>query len=120
LKNVFLFSSPLLRRQTGIISEDRFGFGQTQDFSPRNICSEDAPHTRTAPPGSPLSYPVDGSGSPTKKRGLVLRSKQELEEFRELFVFEKLLPLLEGVDKVNPSMKKSAVSAKQGEDVLAI
>ncbi len=63
--------------------------------------------------------PVDSSGSPTKKRGLVLRSKEELEQFRELFQFEKLLPLLEGVDKVNPEMKKP-VAGKPGGEVLEI
>ena len=64
--------------------------------------------------------PVDGSGSPTKKRGLVLRSKEELDQFRDLFQFDKLLPLLQGVDSVNPQVKRSAVGAKQGEDVLEI
>ena len=33
--------------------------------------------------------PADSSGVPTKKRGLVLRSKEELEQYRELFQFEK-------------------------------
>ena len=64
--------------------------------------------------------PVDGSGSPMKKRGLVLRSKEELDQFRELFQFDKLLPLLQGVDSLNPQVKRSAVGAKQGEDVLEI
>src|SRR5438309_5909971 len=60
--------------------------------------------------------PVDNSGSPTKKRGLVLRSKQELEEFKELFQFDKLTPLLDTLDKVNPEVKKQ-VTSRQGEDV---
>ena len=63
--------------------------------------------------------PVDDSGAPMKKRGLVLRSKEELEQFRDLFQFDKLLPLLEGVEKVNPQMKKT-VSGKLGEDVLEL
>jgi len=63
--------------------------------------------------------PVDSSGSPTKKRGLVLRSKAELEQYRELFQFDKLLPLLENVDKVSPLMKKP-VAGKPGEEVLEI
>jgi hypothetical protein len=64
--------------------------------------------------------PVDGSGAATKKRGLVLRSKEELEEFRELFQFDKLTPLLQGVDSVNPKTASRSTGAKQGEDVLEI
>ena len=62
--------------------------------------------------------PADQSGSPTKKRGLVLRSSEELKEFRELFEFEKLLTLLESVDRVNPSAGKRG--SGQGEEVLKI
>lgn len=63
--------------------------------------------------------PVDSSGSPTKKRGLVLRSKEELEQYKEIFQFDKLLPLLEGIDKVNPKLK-GTVTAKKGEEILEI
>ena len=63
--------------------------------------------------------PADSSGSPTKKRGLVLRSKEELEQYKEIFQFDKLLTLLEGVGKVNPQMKKP-VAGKPGEEVLEL
>jgi len=63
--------------------------------------------------------PVDSSGSPTKKRGLVLRSAQELEEFKVLFQFDKLSGLLRKVDAVNPPLKK-AEKVKPGETVLEI
>lgn len=62
--------------------------------------------------------PVDDSGSPTKKRGLVLRSKEELEEYKAVFQFEKLTPLLEQMEKVNPEVKRQVV--QKGEDVLKI
>jgi hypothetical protein len=62
--------------------------------------------------------PVDGSGSPTKKRGLVLRSSGELEEYRAIFQFEKLAPLLKSLEGVNPKVEKTA--AKPGEEVLEI
>ncbi len=62
--------------------------------------------------------PVDDSGTPTKKRGLVLRSFNELEEYKTLFQYDKLAPLLKSVDKLNPPMKK-AVKA-EGEEVLEI
>lgn len=63
--------------------------------------------------------PVDSSGTPIKKRGLVLRSKTELEQYKELFQYDKLLPLLEEVDRVNPKMKM-LVTGKPGEEVLEI
>ncbi len=62
--------------------------------------------------------PPDGGGSPTKKRGLVLRSKAELEEFRQLFQFEKLAPLLENVERVNPPTRPTG--SRPSEDVLEI
>jgi hypothetical protein len=63
--------------------------------------------------------PVDGSGSPMKKRGLILRSKEELEEYKTIFQVEKLTPLVEQVEKVNPEVSKKQVF-KKGEDVLEI
>ncbi len=62
--------------------------------------------------------PTDSSGSPTKKRGLVLRSSEELEEYRAIFQFEKLVPLLNSLDSVNPKLKKA--TGKPGEEVLQI
>ncbi|MDG6940055.1 MAG: hypothetical protein JRN39_06615 [Nitrososphaerota archaeon] len=62
--------------------------------------------------------PADDGGSPKRKRGLVLRSREELEEYRELFQFEKLLPLAESVGRVNPEIKGQA--SKPGGDVLEI
>ncbi len=63
--------------------------------------------------------PVDASGSPTKKRGMVLRSKEELEEYRAIFLIERLSPLLEEMEKVNPEVKRQQ-AAKKGEEVLEI
>ena len=45
--------------------------------------------------------PTDGSESPTKKRGLVLMSSGELEEYWAIFQFDKLVPLLKSLDGVN-------------------
>jgi hypothetical protein len=63
--------------------------------------------------------PVDGSGSPTKKRGIVLRSREELEEYRAIFLVEKLAPLLEEMEKVNPEVRKQQ-AVKKGDEVLEI
>jgi hypothetical protein len=62
--------------------------------------------------------PVDAKGLPIKKRGLVLRSKSELEQYREIFQFDKIATLLGNVEKVNPQTNKLA--AKPDEDVLEI
>ena len=61
--------------------------------------------------------PVDDSGNPTKKRGLVIRSSQELEEYVKLFQHDKLSSLLGSIDKVNPQLKRTV---RPGEDVLKI
>jgi len=61
--------------------------------------------------------PVDERGKPKKRRGLILRSTRELEEFREMFRYEKLLKLLKMLDSIN-----SKVEAKAGEkeDIIEI
>ena len=63
--------------------------------------------------------PVDGSGSPTKKRGIVLRSREEFEEYKAIFLAEKLAPLLEEMEKVNPEVKRQQ-AVKKGDEVLEI
>ena len=50
--------------------------------------------------------PVDDSGNPKKRRGLVLRFTAELEEYKELFQYEKLSKLLGILDGVNPTAAK--------------
>ena len=52
--------------------------------------------------------PPDKLGNPKKKRGLILRSSQELEEFSRIFQIEKLSSLLKTIDKVNPQTKTEA------------
>ena len=58
--------------------------------------------------------PVDDTGNPKKRRGLVLRSSSELEEFKEIFQDEKLPKLLNMIDKVNPEVKAGRV--RKGEE----
>jgi len=62
--------------------------------------------------------PVDENGKPKKRRGLVLRSSSELEEFKELFQFEKLSKLLGMIDSVNP--KVEAVKKGKEEPVIEL
>ena len=60
--------------------------------------------------------PVDHSGNPMKKRGLVVRSDEEFQEYLKVFQPDKLSPLLIIVDKINQLPKK----IKPNEDVLEI
>lgn len=57
--------------------------------------------------------PVDETGNPKKRRGLVLRSSAELEEFKKLLLDEKLSKLIGLVDSVNP--KVEAEKRRKGE-----
>jgi hypothetical protein len=63
---------------------------------------------------------VDDLGRPTKKRGLVLRSSEELEAFRKLINDEKLTILMNKIDEVNP--RREALRRKEGtgEEVFEI
>ena len=61
--------------------------------------------------------PVDAGGSPTKRRGLILRSLNEYEEFKAILENEKVENLLEMLEEVNPD---SLRSGKQSKDVIEI
>jgi hypothetical protein len=77
------------------------------------------PQYRGSPPRLAVELnPVDESGKPTKRRGLILRSSNELEEFRKIFDFEKLSKLLSMVDSVNP--KVEAGKRRKEEPVLEL
>lgn len=62
--------------------------------------------------------PVDDTGRPKKRRGLVLRSSSELKDYKELFQYEKLSKLLGLLDSVNPGVE--AVRRKKGEEVIEL
>src|SRR5215470_9394408 len=52
--------------------------------------------------------PVDSTGSATKKRGIVVRSASELDEFNRILSNQKLVELTRKMDQVNPKQKESA------------
>ena len=54
--------------------------------------------------------PVDASGSPTKRRGLIIRSVDELLEFRDILDNEKLETLIEMLEYINPGPPESKLS----------
>ncbi|MCB2173450.1 hypothetical protein DRO31_06145 [Candidatus Bathyarchaeota archaeon] len=60
--------------------------------------------------------PVDASGSPTKRRGLIIRSVDELLEFKDILGNDKVETLLEMLEDVNPGSPES----KQSKEVIEI
>jgi hypothetical protein len=62
--------------------------------------------------------PIDTSGSPTKKRGIIIRSSSELEQIRNILTNVKLEQLAKSIDEVNPEVKTS--TAKDSSDIFQI
>jgi hypothetical protein len=62
--------------------------------------------------------PVDSTGSPTKKRGIIIRSSSELEQIRNILTNVKLEQLAKSVDEVNPEVK--TLTAKDSSDIFQI
>ena len=62
--------------------------------------------------------PTDEAGNPKKRRGLVIRTSDELEEFKELFNYEKLSKLLGMLDQINP--KRVVAKPRKGEEVIEL
>ena len=62
--------------------------------------------------------PVDESGNPKKRRGLILRSSRELEDFHELYQHDKIAKLLNTLDSVNPKFEPA--KRKKGEEVIEL
>ena len=52
--------------------------------------------------------PIDASGKPTKKRGLILRNSIELSKFRKLINEKRLEALMGAVEKANLQAEKPA------------
>jgi hypothetical protein len=62
--------------------------------------------------------PVDTSGSPTKKRGIIIRSSVELEQIRNILTNVKLEQLSKSIDEVNPEVKTA--TAKDSSEIFQI
>ena len=62
--------------------------------------------------------PVDSAGSATKRRGIVVRSASELDEFNRTLANQKLVELARKVDLVNPKQKEA--TSIRGSDVFKI
>ncbi|MFH2112808.1 MAG: hypothetical protein ABIJ47_16290 [Candidatus Bathyarchaeota archaeon] len=75
------------------------------------------PGSKTRPASLSVEVnPVDAGGSPTKRRGLIIRGVEEYLEFKEILLNEKLESLLEMLEDVNPETGKS----KASKDVIEI
>jgi len=62
--------------------------------------------------------PIGASGAATKKRGVVVRSTNELQEINKLLSHPKLVELAKRIDDVNPEKVGGANTAEK--DVLEI
>ncbi len=61
--------------------------------------------------------PVDSSGAPKKKRGVVIRSNSELEEIKNIFSNAKIEELMKKIDGVNPA---ESIRVAKASDVYEI
>lgn len=59
--------------------------------------------------------PVDSIGSPTKKRGVVVRSTPELEDIKRIISDQKVLELTKGIDGINPQRKQPTITTNKPE-----
>lgn len=62
--------------------------------------------------------PINERGTPTKRRGLVLRTPSELNAFNDLYQYDKLVKLIDMLVEVNP--KAGAGRARKDEDVIEL
>ena len=60
--------------------------------------------------------PVDSSGSPTKRRGLIIRSVDEFLEFKDILGNDKVETLLKMLEDINPA----APDSKQSKEVIEL
>jgi hypothetical protein len=62
--------------------------------------------------------PVNATGAVTKKRGVVIRSTSELNQFNNILADQKLIELARRIDEVNPTQKEESTTT--GSDVFEI
>ena len=60
--------------------------------------------------------PVDAAGSATKKRGKVIKSASELDQFNRILANQKLMELARRIDEINPKQKEEVGTI--GSDVF--
>ncbi len=71
------------------------------------ICILKLPEFRGTPTRLAVEInPIDGFGRITKRRGLILKSTEELETFKKLLAEEKLVSLLKNIDGISGKPEK--------------
>lgn len=94
-------------------SEERLGqfLGEGKDWErkPTNISGVflfKLPEYRGRPASLAIEInPLNANGSPSKKRGIVIKSSEELNSILELVTNSKVLQLAKSIDEVNPERK---------------
>jgi hypothetical protein len=77
------------------------------------------PGLRGNPPSVVLEInPVDALGSPTKKRGVIIRSTSELQWIKDILSNPKVAELAKNLDKVNPQKKEA--TTKTSTDIFEV
>ena len=56
--------------------------------------------------------PVDTSGTATKKRGILIKSRSELEQISNILTNAKIVQLATSIDEVNPEKKAKLLSSE--------
>ena len=56
--------------------------------------------------------PVDTSGIATKKRGILIKSRSELEQISKILTNAKIVQLATNIDEVNPEKKTKLLSSE--------
>jgi hypothetical protein len=56
--------------------------------------------------------PVDTTGIATKKRGILIKSRSELEQISNILTNVKIVQLATSIDEVNPEKKTKPVSSE--------
>jgi len=74
---------------------------------------EKQPAYKSRPPYIALEVnPVDTSGIATKRRGILIRSRSELEQISNILTNAKIIQLAASIDEVNPEKKTKPLSTE--------
>ena len=77
------------------------------------------PEYRSRPPYIAMEInPVDNSGMATKKRGILIRSRSELEQITNILTNTKIIQLADIIDEVHPKKMMKPLSSES--DVFEI
>lgn len=77
------------------------------------VCLIKLPEYRSRPPYIAIEInPVDTSGMATKKRGILIRSRSELEKISNILTNVKIIQLADSIDEVNPEKKTKPLSTE--------